>query len=87
MRKRGFNKGLKCVFSPELPLPLKETDGDCRTNCICPNKGKQEFHFTMRRQIPGSLSFVPSVAGLVLASAVVKDIVAPVLGEFSEEHR
>ncbi len=29
----------------------------------------------MRKAVPGSVSFVPSVAGLILASEVVKDLV------------
>ena len=74
LRERGIAKGLKCVFSPELPRPLFEVDGDCRVDCICPNKGKQEFDCTMRRHIPGSIAFVPSVAGLILAAVVVNDL-------------
>ncbi|MDF2617127.1 MAG: UBA/THIF-type binding protein, partial [Sedimentibacter sp.] len=31
---------------------------------------------TSRRAIPGSVSFVPSVAGLIIAGEVVKDIIA-----------
>lgn len=81
LRKAGYNKGLKCVFSPEPPVPLKEAEGDCRKNCICPNKGSQEFHCTMRRQIPGSISFIPSVAGLILAGVVINDLVAPILAD------
>jgi tRNA A37 threonylcarbamoyladenosine dehydratase len=29
----------------------------------------------LRRQIPGSISFVPSVAGLILAGEVIKDLI------------
>ncbi len=29
-----------------------------------------------RRQVPGSVSFVPSVAGLIIASEVVKDLIS-----------
>jgi tRNA A37 threonylcarbamoyladenosine dehydratase len=31
---------------------------------------------TARRQVPGSVSFVPPVAGYILAGEVVRDIVA-----------
>lgn len=71
LRKRGV-KSLKVVYSKEDPLtPLKNV-ADCKTNCICSNK--ETANCTKRRQIPGSISFVPSAAGLAIASAVVRDI-------------
>lgn len=71
LRKRGINK-LKVVYSKEKPIEPKNVGGNCKTDCICPNK---ERTCTVRRQIPGSVSFVPSVAGLIIASEVVKDII------------
>lgn len=71
LRKRNIPK-LKVVYSKEKPLTPLELDGGCRTNCICPNKDRT---CADRRQIPGSVSFVPSVAGLIIASEVVKDII------------
>ena len=44
----------------------------CRTNCICPPGAKHKC--TERRDIPGSAAFVPSVAGLIIADEVVKDL-------------
>ena len=44
----------------------------CRTNCICPPGAKHKC--TERRDIPGSTAFVPSVAGLLIASEIVKDL-------------
>lgn len=44
----------------------------CRAHCICPPGA--ERHCTDRRDIPGSTAFVPSVAGLILAGEVVKDL-------------
>ena len=44
----------------------------CRKNCICPPGAKHKC--TERRAIPGSIAFVPSVAGLILAGEVVKDL-------------
>ena len=44
----------------------------CRAHCICPPGTKR--HCTDRRDIPGSTAFVPSVAGLILAGEVVKDL-------------
>ncbi|SHJ71398.1 tRNA threonylcarbamoyladenosine dehydratase [Tepidibacter formicigenes] len=71
LRKRGIKK-LKVVYSKEKPITPKAVGGDCKTNCICSNKDRTCVE---RRQIPGSVSFVPSVAGLIIASEVVKDII------------
>lgn len=72
LRKRGIKK-LKVVYSEEEPIrPLDEGESSCRNNCICP-KGTQR-KCTERRDIPGSVAFVPSVVGLIIAGEVVKDI-------------
>lgn len=72
LRKRGVEK-LKVVYSKEKPITPINSDSDCKTNCICTNK---ERTCTVRRQIPGSVAFVPSVAGLIIASEVIKDILS-----------
>lgn len=71
LRKRKIPK-LKVVYSKEKPLTPLELGGNCKSNCICPDKDRT---WVERRQIPGSVSFVPSVAGLIIASEVVKDII------------
>lgn len=71
LRKRGVKK-LKVVYSKEEPVTPIETEKNCKNNCICSNKDLAKC--THRRQIPGSISFVPSAAGLALASAVVRDM-------------
>lgn len=71
LRKRGVKK-LKVVYSKELPIKPKQVGGDCKTDCICPNKDRT---CDQRRAIPGSVSFVPSVAGLIIASEVIKDMI------------
>ncbi len=71
LRKRGIKK-LKVVYSKEKPLKPIEIGGGCKENCICPSKDRTCVE---RRQIPGSISFVPSVVGLIIASEVVKDII------------
>lgn len=71
LRKRGI-AGLKVVYSEEPPLkPKEEEAASCHEHCICPNK---EYTCTTRRQIPGSVSFVPPVAGLIAAGEVIKDL-------------
>ncbi|TEB12949.1 tRNA threonylcarbamoyladenosine dehydratase [Pelotomaculum propionicicum] len=73
LRKRGVT-ALKVVYSQEEPLkPLDTEESSCQVNCICPKGTTRSC--TVRRQIPGSISFVPSVAGLLIASEVIKDLI------------
>lgn len=72
LRSRGIKK-LKVVYSKEEPVRLNETtENSCKHNCICPSGTKRKC--TIRNQVPGSVSFVPSVAGLIIAGEVVKSI-------------
>jgi tRNA A37 threonylcarbamoyladenosine dehydratase len=72
LKKRNI-KHLKVVYSKEQPTrPLEDMSISCRTNCICPPGAKHKC--TERRDIPGSVAFVPSVAGLILAGEVIKDL-------------
>lgn len=72
LKKRGVKK-LKVVYSEEKPTrPIEDMSVSCRTNCICPPGGAHKC--TERRDIPGSVAFVPSVAGLIIAGEVVKDL-------------
>lgn len=76
MRKELRNRGvpsLKVVYSQEEPIkPIETEESSCSMNCICP-KGTTRT-CTVRHQIPGSISFMPSVAGLIIASEVMKDL-------------
>lgn len=72
LKKRGVKK-LKVVYSEEMPTrPIEDMAISCRSNCICPPDA--EHKCTERRDIPGSVAFVPSVAGLIIAGEVVKDL-------------
>ena len=74
LRKRGVKK-LKVVYSTENPVkPLENMENSCKTGCVCPPGTTHKC--TDRRAIPGSISFVPSVAGLILAGEVIKDLIA-----------
>ena len=73
LKKRGVKK-LKVVYSEEKPTrPIEDMAISCRTHCICPPGAAHKC--TERRDIPGSVAFVPSVAGLIVAGEVVKDLV------------
>lgn len=58
LRKRGIRK-VKVLYSREKPIRVSETEE---------KKGRTD------RPVPGSISFVPSVAGLMIAGEVVRDI-------------
>ncbi|MCD7854488.1 MAG: tRNA threonylcarbamoyladenosine dehydratase [Clostridiales bacterium] len=63
LKKRGVDS-LKVVYSKEPPLkPLEDESHEAEDS---PNK---------KRQTPGSIAFVPSVAGLILGGEVVKDLI------------
>lgn len=61
LKKRGI-KRLKVVFSKEKPIAPRNTENVCSDDAA-PGK-----------KIPGSTAFVPSVAGLIIAGEVIKDI-------------
>lgn len=72
LRRRGIQK-LKVVYSKEPPIkPSGAPDIGCREQGVCQSEIAEKY--PQRRQIPGSTAFVPSVAGLILAGEVVKDI-------------
>lgn len=72
LRKRGVKK-LKVVYSEEMPRKPKVEDVvTCKTGCVCTGGTKKCL---AKRQIPGSISFVPPVAGMIIASEVVKDLI------------
>lgn len=58
LKKRGIKK-LKCVYSEEPPVKAAAADGDTA------KKG---------HRAPASIATTPSVAGLIIASEVIKDI-------------
>ncbi len=60
-RKRGI-RHLKVVYSKEEPLKAAAETDEAPTGS--------------RRSVPGSVAFVPSAAGLMIAGEVVKDLIA-----------
>ena len=70
LKARGVKK-LKVVYSDEEPIvPLENPNNDGKSEeCVAPQPGT-------RRSIPGSTAFVPSVAGLIIAGEVIKDLSA-----------
>ena len=65
LRQRGIKK-LKVVYSKEDPIKIDNiAEENYKTNCESVTK----------RQVPGSISFVPSVAGLIISGEVIKDLI------------
>lgn len=86
LRARGVKK-LKVVYSKEEPIKsssilenstcIKDAMYTKNTNCMesTGNTDNMENIKKGSRLVPGSISFVPSVAGLIIAGEVVKDII------------
>ena len=60
LKRRGVKK-LKVVYSKEQPVAVQNDE--------------ESLLSSPRRSVPGSIAFVPSVAGLIIAGEVVKDLV------------
>ena len=73
-KTRGIKK-LKVVYSEEQPTrPIEDMSSSCKNHCICPPGATHKC--TERRDIPGSVAFVPSIVGLIIGGEVVKDLAA-----------
>lgn len=68
LRKRGIHH-LKVVYSTERPTPLLRP-----ADFEPPETSDTRPGSTARRDTPGSMPFVPAAAGLLLASAVVREL-------------
>lgn len=69
LRKDGIKKGVKVVFSTEPPMKPREDV----TKKIVPENAPE---IRKAKQPPASNAFVPPVAGLIMVSVVVKDLLA-----------
>ena len=70
LKKRQV-KHLKVVYSTEEALtPLTDADDTVSAEEISP----EVEHISSRRSTPGSVAFVPSVAGLIIGGEVIKDL-------------
>ena len=76
LKRRGIKK-LKVVYSKEKPIPpIADEDPNGENGCI-----SKADKVPGKRQVPGSTAFVPSVAGLIIAGEVIKDIIGYKAGE------
>ena len=67
LKKRGISS-LKVVYSEEMPVKPDVEAAACKDS---PDPGEEQ---SKRRSTPGSIAFVPSVAGLMMAGEIVKDL-------------
>ena len=74
LKKRGV-KRLKVVYSEEQPMSPIENMAE-ESGQKAANPADAQGSRRARRAVPGSVAFVPSVAGLLLAGEVVKDLLA-----------
>ncbi len=87
LRRRGVDQ-LKVVFSTEEPITAEQTEDaaaeslatQLSTSAIQASlSGAQTSELPrapLKRRIPGSVAFVPSVVGLIIAGEVIKDLIA-----------
>ncbi|TJY41405.1 tRNA threonylcarbamoyladenosine dehydratase [Cohnella pontilimi] len=68
LRKEGIKKGVKVVFSRELPQKPREDV----TQRIVPESAPKEIR--KAQQPPASNAFVPPVAGLIMVSVVIREL-------------
>ncbi len=70
LRKHGVTSGVQVLFSTEIPQQTKLiTEMEVRDYTA------NDFEvINKRRQIPGSISFVPPVAGMIIAGAVIRNL-------------
>lgn len=69
LKKRGVKK-LKVVYSKEEAITPKELSSVAGAE----ETEKEDSRNTKKRATPGSIAFVPSVAGLIIAGEVIKDL-------------
>jgi tRNA A37 threonylcarbamoyladenosine dehydratase len=70
LKRRGIKK-LKVVYSKEKPIPpIADEDPNGENGCL-----SKADKVAGKKQVPGSTAFVPSVAGLIIAGEVIKDII------------
>lgn len=70
LRKEGIKKGIPVIFSDESPIVVRED--------VVKTVGKPDAEIRKAKMPPSSNAFVPSAAGLIAASWVIRDILSPI---------
>lgn len=74
LRERGITQGVKVIYSTETPAEVKTEVTTCHSGCICPHSDEQVYNCTKKRQIPASTSYLPPIAGMMMAGEVIQDL-------------
>lgn len=74
LKGEGITRGVKVAFSTEEFRALSGESSGCKDDCVCPNRGSQQFTCKHRRVVLGSISYVPAIFGLTMAGVVVNDL-------------
>lgn len=80
LRKQGIKKGVKVVFSTEEPIKPREDI----TQKIVPENAPD---IRKAKQPPSSNAFVPPVAGLIMVSVVVQDLLKQMKKEQAQDNQ
>jgi len=73
LKIRGIDS-LKVVYSTEPPIkPVVYEENGSTAGNDCPEDHTRNR--PVKKRVPGSISFVPSVAGLIIAGEVIKDLI------------
>ena len=75
MRYELKRRGIKKLKEKPIP-PIADEDPNGESGCL-----SKADKVPGKRQVPGSTAFVPSVAGLIIAGEVIKDIIGYKAGE------
>ena len=74
LKQRGIKK-LKVLYSKEEPIKVFANNGNNEIDGKGENVQEINNENKVRKQTPGSISFVPSVAGLIIAGEVIKELI------------
>lgn len=74
LRARNISK-LKVVYSKEEPIKLNKLSENEEEHIRNYEASENNCKEKRKKQVPGSISSVPSVAGLIIAGEVIKDLI------------
>ena len=76
LRKRGIRSGVQCVWTDEPPNDL-DAAAQANFRCICPGQAENNKHnCEARRQIQGTVAWMPAIFGLTMAATAVSRLVS-----------
>lgn len=73
LRARGVHTGIECVWTDEEPNTLDKAVEDA-FHCVCPNTDNDMHSCEDRNVIQGTVSWIPSIFGLMMAGTAVNRI-------------